>query len=331
MLTPQSNTTLTEIAQRLNEFQTFAICGHVNPDGDCLGSQLALYHALVSKGKDVVCLLAKDDPLSEDFMFLPGIETMIPAQEYTDTPDVFIAVDVPTRERMKDAAPCAERTAFTITIDHHVNPEAVSLLNYVDPDSPSASLLIWKLVKEMDAQSQEVALCALTGLITDTGRFSFQNTTPEAFIVAAEMVEMGASLSLISNEVFQSRSLPSLLLERIVLDRLSLSCDGKFSCSYLSLEDFETCKATKADAEVLIDTLRGIRGVQVALILKESTDNEVRGSLRAKDDTDVSVVARLYDGGGHKAAAGFTFKGSLDEAVAEVPEAVRKYCFGLEE
>lgn len=327
MLTPQSNTTISQIAKRLTEFQTFAICGHVNPDGDCLGSELALAHALQSMGKSVTCLLATDDPIEDNLMFLPGIKSLVPGSSYLDTPDVFIAVDVPTRERLKTAAEVAFRSPFTITIDHHANPVAVSDLNYVDPDSPSASMLIWELIKELGEPTYESALCALTGLITDTGRFSYQNTTPQAFIAASEMVSYGASPSLITKEFFQNRSLPSLKLEQIVLERLTLLEEGQFSFSYLTNADFESCGAIKADAESLIDTLRGIRGVRVALILKESKLGEVRGSLRAKDNTDVSAVARFYDGGGHKAAAGFTYKGTIEEAVVDVPALVVKTCF----
>ena len=330
MLTPQSNTTLPEIAQRLKEFQTFAICGHVNPDGDCLGSQLALAHTLQSLGKEVVCLLATDDPVEENLSFLPGLDAMVPGGMYTETPEVFIAVDVPTRERMKSAEAIAQRSPLAITIDHHANPFAVSDLNYVDPDSPSASLIVWELIKLLGKPSAKAALCALTGLITDTGRFSYQNTTAEAFVAAAEMVSSGASPALINREFFQNRSIASLRLEKILLERLTFSCDDAFSFSYLSKKDFEACGAIKADAEVLIDTLRDIKGVRVALILKETDEGVIRGSLRAKDDTDISGVARFYNGGGHKAAAGFTFHGSLDAAVEQVPQTVYKLCFDRE-
>ncbi len=327
MLTPQSNTTLAEVAQRLNEFQTFAICGHVNPDGDCLGSQLALWHTLKALGKEAVCLLATDDAVEENLQFLPGLDAMVPGFLYDKTPEVFIAVDVPTQERMKSAAEVAKRASFTVTLDHHANPYAVSDLNYIDPDSPSASMIVWELIKLLTAPSQEAALCALCGLITDTGRFSYQNTTAQAFVAASEMVLYGASPALITKEVFQNTSIPSLKLERILLDRLTFFCDGEFSFSYLREKDFELCGAVKADAESLINTLRDIKGVRVALILKEIDSSTVRGSLRAKDDTDVSVMARRYDGGGHKAAAGFTFCGSLEEALNQIPQAVVKHCF----
>lgn len=328
MPTPQTNTTLSEIAERLRCLDDFAICGHVNPDGDCLGSQLALMHALHHLGKRAVCLLAKPDPIDPGLAFLPGIEGMVPACDYEGTPDAFVAVDVPTVERIGQAAPIQARAGVRITVDHHAADARMSELTFVEPESPSASMLVWELAQLLDAVTPEVAQCALTGLVTDTGRFGYQNTTPAAFRHAAEMVEAGARVALINREVFQNRSRASLDLERIVLERMDVTCDGALVVSYLTQADFDACGAIKADAEPLVDTLRSVRGARVALMLREAPVSEgVRGSLRAKDDvTDVAQVARLYGGGGHRAAAGFTFTGTMGEARIQVPEAVRRLC-----
>lgn len=331
MPTPQTNTTLSEIAERLSALDDFVICGHVNPDGDCLGSQLALMHALRALGKNAHCVLAKPDPVEANLLFLPGVEEMQAASEYCGSPSVFIAVDVPTVERIGTACTLQAHADVRFTIDHHATSGSMSEFNYVDPDSPSASMLVWEVCKYMHAITRDVALCALTGLITDTGRFSYQNTTAKAFSYAAEMMDAGADPAQITREFFQNRSLASMELERIVLDRMTFECNGAFVYSYLNQEDFQTCNAIKADAESLIDTLRCIRGVRVALILKQTDAGEVRGSLRAKDEeTDVAQVARVFGGGGHKAAAGLTFVGSLDEALCAVPSEVVKLCFSGE-
>jgi bifunctional oligoribonuclease and PAP phosphatase NrnA len=328
MPTPQTNTTLTEIAELLMELDDFVICGHVNPDGDCLGSQLALYHALVKQEKKVTCVLAKNDKVDANLMFMPGMRKIIPASEFTGTCKTFIAVDVPTKERLGDAAVIQEQAETTITIDHHAVDSVMSEYSYTDADSPSASMLIWKVCRIMGMAIPRSAQCALTGLITDTGRFAFQNTNSEAFRLAAEMMDSGADPVTISREFFQNRSLPSLQLERILLDRMQFACEGKFVFSHLTKADFDECNAVKADSEALIDTLRSIRGVRVALILRENAPDEIRGSMRAKDDdTDVAQVARSFDGGGHKAAAGFTFHGSMEEALIEVPKTVNEMCF----
>ena len=148
-----------------------------------------------------------------------------------------------------------------------------------------------------------MALCAYTGLMTDTGRFQFQNTSAAAFHAAAEMVEAGVSPDVPAREVFQSRSVASMQLEGRLLERMELLCNGRFSFSYITRSDFAEFGAVKADAEPLIDTLRAMRGVQIACILKVQPDGVVRGSLRSKTDADVEVMACALGGGGHKAAA----------------------------
>lgn len=328
MPTPQTNISLSEIAERLSALDDFVICGHINPDGDCLGSQLALCHALRSMGKTAHCVLAKPDPVEANLMFLPGVEEMVAGSEYQGPASVFVAVDVPTTERIATAAPLQAAADVRFTIDHHAVETTMSEFSYVDAESPSASMLVWQVCKFMGAITPEVAQCALTGLVTDTGRFSYQNTNAQAFACAAEMMEAGADPVQITREFFQSRSLASMKLERIVLDRMVFKHDGAFVYSYLTQADFDACNAIKADAEVLIDILRCISGVRIALILKEGDPGKVRGSFRAKDEeTDVSKIANVFGGGGHKAAAGFTFEGTMDEALVAVPKEVEAQCF----
>lgn len=330
VVTPQTNTTLSEIAERLVTLDDFVICGHVSPDGDCLGSQLGLYHALKNLGKSVTCLLARNEPIEMGLQFLPAIDRMVPASEYEGPARVFIAVDVPSVERLGTAATLHDQAEMRFTVDHHAYDVAMAEHTYVDPDSPSATMLIWELVKLLgeDLIDKQVATCCLTGLITDTGRFSYQNTTVHAFEWAAEMMRAGADPALINREFFQNRSIASLRLESIALERMEFFVDGAFVLSYLTQDDFKSCGAVKADAEILIDVLRSIHKVRVALILRENKYGEVRGSLRAKDDTtDVSRVARHFDGGGHKAAAGFTYHGFLPNAIDEVKHVVLSYCF----
>ncbi len=328
MPTPQTNTTLPEIAERLLALDDFVICGHVNPDGDCLGSQLALMHALRKLGKRVSCVLAKPDPVPANLTFLPGASELVAGCDFNDACSVFIAVDVPTVERLGTAAPLLGKAVSTFTIDHHAVDSRMSDYSYTDADSPSASMLVWQVCKLLDAVTPESAQCALTGLITDTGRFAFQNTTAQSFVVAAEMMEAGADPVSINREFFQNRTLASIRLERIVIEKMTLRHDGRLAVSSLTKADFAECGAVKADAEPLIDILRSINGVRVALILRESGAGEIRGSMRAKDDsTDVSQVARRFDGGGHKAAAGFTFYGSLEDALVQVVDAIDELSF----
>lgn len=316
--TPQTNTTLPAIAAELMAHERFCICGHLNPDGDCLGSELALAAALRQAGKQVSCLLATDDAPDSRFAFLPGFDALAPASAFDGDFDVFVAVDVPTSERLADADAVRERAPLAVTIDHHAVDGRMADLSFTDPDAPSTTTLVWELAGLLPIERDaDVALCAFTGLTTDTGRFQYQNADASAFAAAAEMVRAGADPALVSREVYQQRSLASVRLEAAALDRLELLRDGQGALSWITLSDKEACHAVKADAEPLVDALRNIAGVRVACMLREC-EGVVRGSLRAKDDTDVATLARRFGGGGHRAAAGFTFDGTLAEAIAEL-------------
>lgn len=315
-VTPQTNTTLQEMAHDILTCDNFVICGHVSPDGDCLGSQLALQHALQYLGKHAVCVLVKDEPVEQALTFLPGIDEMVPAEQYDGPCDTFVGVDVPTRERIGEAAcKLLDGASHSFTIDHHAVDTTMAEHVYVDPDAAAACMLIWELAGYMGADlSGAVAECCYTGLCTDTGRFQFQNTDARAMHVAAEMVDAGANPAQVACQVFQNRSIPSLKLECAALNRMTFGAHNAYVISWLYASDFEQFGAVKADAEPVINAIRSVQGTRIACLLRE-VDGKVRGGLRSKDDTDISVLARQLGGGGHKAAAGFTLDCSIDEAV----------------
>lgn len=321
--TPQTNTDLATIADVLRGSDDIVICGHVSPDGDCIGSQLALAAALRALGKQANCLLAKDEPVDARLSFLPGIANMVSAAAFAGAARTFVAVDVPTRERIGEAAAALhDGCETTITIDHHAMDTTMAQYTYVDPAVASTTMLVWELAGLLGVdRAGEVALCCYTGLVTDTGRFQYQNTDAAAMHAAAAMVEAGADPAAVSRAIFQNRALASVRLEGIAVERMQFGAEGAYAISWLSLDDFAATHAVKADAEPIIDALRSIAGVRVACMLREQGDS-VRGSLRAKDATDVAAIARAFGGGGHVAAAGFTLRCSLFEACHQVKEAL---------
>lgn len=306
------------------ELDDFVVCGHVSPDGDCLGSQLALAAALRRLGKRVTCVLVKDEPVEANLLrVLDGAQDLVFAGAYKGAPGAFVGVDVPTRERIGEAA-CAllDQAPFSFTIDHHAVDATMCDMVYVDPDAASTTMLIWELAGYLGVErTGAVANCCYTGLVTDTGRFQYQNTDERCMSLAAEMVAAGADPASVSREVFQNRTYASMRLEATAIIRAEFGEDGATVLGYLTREDFARFGAQKSDAEPVIDALRRIEGVRVACMLREQEDC-IRGSLRAKDDTDVSVIARTFGGGGHVAAAGFTLHCTLDEAVAQVRAAL---------
>ena len=308
----------------MRELDDFVVCGHVSPDGDCLGSQLALTAALRRLGKRVTCVLVKDEPVEANLLrVLDGAQDLVFAGAYKGAPGVFVGVDVPTRERIGEAA-CAllDQAPFSFTIDHHAVDTTMCDMVYVDSDAASTTMLIWELAGYLGVErTGAVANCCYTGLVTDTGRFQYQNTDERCMSLAAEMVAAGADPASVSREVFQNRTYASMRLEATAIMRAEFSEDGATALGYLTREDFARFGAQKSDAEPVIDALRRIAGVRVACMLREQEDC-IRGSLRAKDDTDVSAIARTFGGGGHVAAAGFTLHCTLDEAVAQVRAAL---------
>ncbi len=323
-VTAQTNTTLEEIAQVIKDNNSFVVCGHIGPDGDCIGSQLSLAHALKELGKTVTVTTPTDDALDPAFSFLPGFDSFVPASQVTDSFDVFVGVDVPTRERLGQYAPSLlDSCALSVTIDHHAVDTTMCTYVYVDPQAASTTTLIWQLEKILFSEPPvSCALCAYTGLVTDTGCFQFQNVDKNAFEAAAQMVEAGANPALVAKETMHNRTLPSLRLESRIIDRMEFFCGGACVLSWVTLDDMRDCEAQKPDTDPLINAIRQIRGVRVACVLREE-NNLVKGSFRAKDDTDVSVIARRFGGGGHTAAAGFTIEGTIDEARDQLRETLR--------
>jgi phosphoesterase RecJ-like protein len=315
-VTPQTNTTLAEIAQVIRAHDNFVLCGHMSPDGDCLGSQLTLWHALKAMGKRATCVLVRDEPVGSSLSFLPGMDEMVPASTFDGVCEVFIGLDVPTRARIGEAA-CAilDSAADSITVDHHASETTMCNHVYVDPDCAAASMLVWELVKLLvDEPPLESASCAYVGLMTDTGGFRFQNADSAAFDLAARLVANGVDPSWAATNVFQTRTIPSLKLEGIAIDHMRVIANGKVSLSWVDSDDMKRVGASKTDVEPLIDSVRAVEGTMVACLIREQ-DGRIRGNLRAKDDTDVSALARELGGGGHRAAAGFTLDMPIGEAI----------------
>lgn len=345
MITPQTNATLEEIAQSLLRYERFCVCGHIKPDGDCIGSTLGLVWALRKLGKNATPLLAEEFELDPVMEFLPLSEDIVSAHAYAnsladgvscgnaqadsiaDFCDVFICVDVPNEARLGDAAASIKASSrLSVTVDHHADPRRMSDLSYTDPDAASTTMLVWELAKHLGMSSStpcisELATCIYTGLSTDSGSFMNQNTDAAALRCACELVSCGADPSAIAQHLYQGRTAASVKVDGVVASNMEIarSKGGKvFAVSFVSNQDMVRLSATSEDAEHAVSLLRSIGEVDIACMLKEQEDGSVRGSFRAKDDTDVSAIAREFGGGGHVAAAGFTLDCSLQQALDKI-------------
>ena len=307
----------------LKTAHNICVCGHINPDGDCLGSVMGLTLGLRRLGLNVTPLLASAEK-PRMFDFLEGFDELVPAREFKTNPDVFVVVDVPDLKRLGDGAAVLNRAGKVIRIDHHPAPEAISEITFEDTTAAAAGMLIWELLGQADVdRSGSIASWCYTALVTDTGRFQFQNADARALNAAAEMVTAGASPNEICTNVYQRKSLAALKFEALVAQRLLFACDGRVALSYITQQDYVDLDATTDDSDSLIDYIRQLDGIEVAIMLREQEDF-VRGSIRSKGSKDVAAIAREMNGGGHRAAAGFTLYEDLEKAKQTVLRLVER-------
>ncbi|MCZ7661902.1 MAG: bifunctional oligoribonuclease/PAP phosphatase NrnA [Thermoleophilia bacterium] len=306
-----------EVAARLRSERQMVIMAHENPDGDALGCVVALALMAQNLGIPHCIYLPGRAPLPAEYTFLPGLDRALrgpmPKMEATTTAYVL---DCATANRLDvEGLRCA---GACINIDHHHDNTRFGTLNLLDFEAASATQILFDIFMSgnlpIDAR---IATALYVGLTTDTGRFQYSNTTPAAHRMAARLQEMGADVAAVAHEIYESMALSKVLLIRRALERMQLHLDGGLAVSWLTAEDFAEAGADESQTEGVIDSLRMIKGVRVAALLRERLNGargEYKGSLRSTDGSiDVSAVAHQRGGGGHLQAAGFTAAGPLED------------------
>ncbi|MCW2977869.1 MAG: hypothetical protein JWM06_3150 [Actinomycetia bacterium] len=310
-------TDLQAVAETLRAHDRFLVVTHENPDGDALGSLLATTLALRQLGKDVQMFLSGSAPLASEYRFmqLDGVLRELPA----DVADrVLVAVDCAKVDRIgPDPAP-VERTKLVIDIDHHHDNSRFGDVNLIVADASSTGEVLRDVFAELGvAITPEIAEPLYIALVTDTGRFQYTNTTPKSLRLAAELVEAGADVHAVFQQVYESVQFAKLKLLARALDRARVLEGGRVVVSHLVRTDFAEVGAVEPYSEGIIDYLRAVEGAEVAVLIREPPRDDGplrRVSLRASvDELDVSAIARLFGGGGHRQAAGFSSEKSIDE------------------
>ncbi len=307
------------IFELIEDASSIAISGHTSPDGDALGSVLGLGLSLMKRypEKSITLLLADDAPVPRIYRFMQGSELLVPASSYSASPDLFISVDVPVVDRLNNSAAVLERAAHVVCFDHHPAREEFAEQSLRRVDAAACAMIIDRFLDDCGiVATDDIATCLLCGLVTDTGRFQYQNADAAAFHAASRLVAHGAEPSRIALEVYQSQRLEYLHLESIVMGRIKTVAAGRVAYSYAYASDLETCGVTADECDGLVDVVRSVMGVEVCLFLKEVEPGRVRGNLRSKGPLSVSEIAASFGGGGHAAAAGFTHEGSISETLS---------------
>jgi phosphoesterase RecJ-like protein len=309
--------TLAHAGAVLRSARSVVIAGHVDPDGDAIGSILGLAAALDFAGVTTTAVLANGRGCPVTYAFLPGADRFV-SVEGVPVPDVFVALDSPVLERLGDAEPLARSAATLIAIDHHPDAALDCDICLVDSQAAATGALVWELVPHLGVSpTPEIATCLYAALLSDTGRFSYSNTTPDALRAAAEMIEAGADPHAVYAAIYESRSQAAQGLVARTLERATFTNAGRVAYSWIDVADFAQTGARPEEAENLIDQLRPLGGVAVVFFAKIDGP-VVRVSLRAKEDIDVGSIARVFGGGGHRAAAGFTYTGGFDALLDEL-------------
>jgi phosphoesterase RecJ-like protein len=315
-----TDTDLAAVVTAIRSHSRFVLTTHENPDGDALGSLLALQRALVALGKDSVMFLAGEAPLPGEYRFLDFGELERTVPDDLDE-RVLLLVDCANESRIGADRSILERAASTINLDHHHDNSRFGELNVVDASASSTAELQRNLFVELDLElTPELAEPLYVGLVTDTGRFQYSNTTPKALRLAAELVEAGADVQKVFQGVYESIQFAKLKLLARALGRAEVYAGGSLVVSYLLRDDFVQVGAVEPYSEGIIDTLRAVEGAEMAALIREPPRGGSparRISLRAShDELDVSAIARLSGGGGHPQAAGFSSDDSIEEITA---------------
>ena len=307
------------VLDELRSAERFLLTTHENPDGDALGSLLALHSILAQLGKDsVMYLAAKEFPLPVEYRFLPLAEVF--HEQPADVVDrTLVFLDCGNIDRTPDGF-LRSRDARSVNIDHHHDNTRFAGVNLVDVSASSTAEIVHGLAKELGAEiTPDIASALYVGLVTDTGRFSYENVNADTHRMAAELVEAGVDVGDTYRRLYERVPIEKLRLVSRALDKIERYDDCGLAVTYVSAADYADTGAAEVLTEGIIDHIRALEGTRIAAVVRDrgdTADSERKVSLRSTDgETDVSAIARVHGGGGHPRAAGFSTDLSYDEIV----------------
>ena len=314
----KANASFAQIAAVLRERQRFVVVSHLRPDGDALGCTIALGLSLRTLGKDVT--LWNEDGMLDKLRFLSGSELVTPPTAQVQDFDVLVALDTATYPRLGTPLMSIGRVDTTINIDHHISNPRYGDLTHIDATSPATGQILYELLSsEKLPLDRDIATNLFAAISTDTGSFQYPSTSARTYEIAAELIRLGVNVGEISRLLYESHPLRRLELLRALLNTLNLTAERRAASFALSLHTARQLGAQPEDNEGLIDHIRAIDTVLVAVFFEELPDGLIRVSMRSKDPVvDVSAICGRYGGGGHKLAAGARIRGDLGEVEARV-------------
>ena len=315
--------TIDNIKKEIYNAESIIILTHEMPDGDAIGSSLAMYNGLKQLGKDVEVVMANNSAV---FDFLPGASEI--KTEGTKTVyDLAIALDCGDIKRLNGYTEYFENANSRIEIDHHGINTMFADYNFVNPAAPACAQILITVLEHLGIEiTKEIGTCLLTGIITDTGGFKYQGVSAETFEFVAQLLNKGVNVSNIYKRVLQIISKNRFELKKIAMNRLEFLENGKIAFTYISKDDEEKLNAEANAHEGIVEMGRDVEGVEVSVFLRENNERDgYKISLRSNDYVNVADICLMFNGGGHIRAAGGNIKLPLEEAKQRVIDECKKY------
>jgi phosphoesterase RecJ-like protein len=316
---------LDRAARVLERAPAVALACHVGPDPDALGSMLGLAWYLAARGKRVVCSWGHQPLVRPRWLAaLDGDRFLVDPRDFPSSPEVMVALDTASEDRLGMLGAQAARAREVIVIDHHRSNAGFGSIVILDPDASSTAELVYRLVRRMGGKlPDQAAACLYAGIVADTGRFQYEAASPETLRVAAELRTHRFDHARLGQALFEDGSFPYLKVLGVALDRLSHHPEASLVWTYLLQSDLARAGASLPDTDDLIDVVRTAREADVACVIKQQRDGRFKVSLRSREGTDVGRIAQRFGGGGHRLAAGYTTRTGVEETVRALVEAIR--------
>ena len=316
------STSIEEMIEVLRKAPTVALFSHVSPDGDCVGSMLAIGLALEKMGKEV--FFYNPDPVPSYLTFLPG-SSRIRQDLPNPQPKTLMFVDCTDFQRVNLSMSEISQESTVLNLDHHISNQFFGHFNWVDAQASACAEIALTLINQLGVEiDRDMATNLYTAIVTDSGCFQYSNTTAQTHRLTAELLDIGLDLSRIHHNIFDQKPLAQIKLLQYALNGLEIRADGQLAVMILSLEDFRKCGAEQELSEGLVNHARSIAGVEVAVLLKEVGPQEFKGGLRSNLWLNVNEIAAQFGGGGHKRAAGCTLRLPMTEAKQSIITAIEE-------
>lgn len=299
---------------------------HQGPDGDALGSMLALQLALRERGVKALASWGSDPfVVPKHYAFLPDLDGLSPPEEVPAVPALMVTFDCGSFERLGTLEPNGRSAGELVVVDHHVSNDRFGTINLIDPHIAASAALVYKLIGRLGIRlTRDIATCLYTGILTDTGCFKYQNTTPEIHAIAGDLLSYDVPHDEIARIVYDTHPIGYLKLLGTALDRAEVLPDASMIWTWITQEELARNDIGYEDTDALIDTIRTADVAEVACVLKQLPEGNYKVSLRAKSAADVGALSESFGGGGHALAAGFTAEGTDPRAiVAAIAERLR--------